>query len=48
MGAFSKKVVPELSTEGPVGLKQAAEDNRECSRQSESWIKGKRGERERM
>lgn len=31
--ALSKKVVPELSPEGPIGLRQAAEDNRGYSRQ---------------
>lgn len=39
--AFSNKLLPELSPEGPVGLRQAAEDSRGDSRRSESWVREK-------
>lgn len=46
-GAFSNKLLPELSPEGPVGLRQAAEGSRGDSRRSGSWVreKEKYGER---
>lgn len=40
-GACSDKGVPELSPEGPPGLRQAAEDNRGYCRQSEARRRGK-------